>query len=370
MQSIFDRRKSGWDALSLDALRNPSPEFVTIVCVAVGILFAVYLVALAIVGWNFLYGLFHYHHIGIEKPIVQLGGLLAVPVAVVTAFVAIQQIRISRENQFTDLFIKSIALLAPTGGRDHDEAAQLPNLGRLGGIYGLERVASASARDHWPIMEILCRYVRQISPGKTSSEPSTNEAEHESIQWVRSLPKPAIDIQAAMSAIGRRSPDRIRKEEDTRQKLAVVSRDAIKARGKVAAVESVERSMDDDIDTIDRAYRLDFRGANLQAMEFFGCNFSRGLFDECRMEGTLFFRCDLSFADFNNTSLAGCIFIESNLNGAVFSENNMSHSQATRTTFLKTKFYKVDLLNALFVASSLDDAQLYETKTDVAIIIN
>jgi hypothetical protein len=31
---------------------------------------------------------------------------------------------------------------------------------RLGGIYALERIARDSARDHWPIMEILTAYLQ------------------------------------------------------------------------------------------------------------------------------------------------------------------------------------------------------------------
>jgi uncharacterized protein YjbI with pentapeptide repeats len=342
---------------------------VTIVCVAIGVLGAIYLIALVIVASHFLYGLFHYQHLGIDKSIVQLGGILAVPAALVTAFVAIRQIQISRENQFTDLFIKSIALLAPTDGPDRNEATPLPNLGRLGGIYGLERVASASARDHWPIMEVLCRYVRQNSPRKMSSEPPANEPEARLIEWVRALPRPAIDVQAAMSAIGRRSPERIRLEEIKRQKLAEASRGAMEARSEKKTVENMQASINKDLDALDRAYRLDFRGANLQAMEFFGCNFSRGLFDDCRMEGVLFCRCDLSFADFKSSSLTGCIFIESNFDGAIFSESEMSNSQTTDSTFLKAKFYDIDLRNALFVNSSIDSAEFFRTDKGSALVI-
>src|SRR3982751_6161439 len=36
-----------------------------------------------------------------------------------------------------------------------------PNLEvRLGAIYALERIPRDSERDHWPIMEVLCAYVR------------------------------------------------------------------------------------------------------------------------------------------------------------------------------------------------------------------
>ena len=52
MHSIIDRHKSGWDALSLNALHLL--VFVLIACAAVGILGAIYLVTLTIVGWAFL----------------------------------------------------------------------------------------------------------------------------------------------------------------------------------------------------------------------------------------------------------------------------------------------------------------------------
>src|SRR5262249_53492215 len=60
---------------------------------------------------------------------------------------------------------------------------------RLGGIYALEGVMNASERPEQyrgPVLEMLCAFVREYTIGKTVFE------------------KPAIDIQAALTVIGRR----------------------------------------------------------------------------------------------------------------------------------------------------------------------
>lgn len=72
---------------------------------------------------------------------------------------------------------------------------------RLGGIYALERIARDSARDHWPVMEILTAFVR----------------EHR--KWDPSAPTPRTDfradVRAALSVIVRRR----RENETPKQRL-------------------------------------------------------------------------------------------------------------------------------------------------------
>ena len=59
---------------------------------------------------------------------------------------------------------------------------------RLGGLYALEGVMNTSEQYHGPVLEALCAFVREhTSIGKTVSE------------------KPATDIQAALTVIGRRA---------------------------------------------------------------------------------------------------------------------------------------------------------------------
>lgn len=60
---------------------------------------------------------------------------------------------------------------------------------RLGGIYGLERIARRSEKFYGPTMDILVTYVREHAPWRTAQTPA----------------KPAADLQAALTVLGRRT---------------------------------------------------------------------------------------------------------------------------------------------------------------------
>jgi hypothetical protein len=94
-----------------------------------------------------------------------------------------QNLIATQENQITDRFTKAITQLG-------DTRLEL----RLGGIYGLERIAKDSRKDHWPIMEVLIAYVREHARIETPAKPAPNTS-----------PKVAPDIQAILTVIGRRT---------------------------------------------------------------------------------------------------------------------------------------------------------------------
>ena len=103
------------------------------------------------------------------------------------ALVIWRQSQLSRQGQITERFTRAIDQL------DYTKAVEV----RLGGIYALERIARDSPQtDHWPIMEVLTAYVRehaQWSEAKLGPEESPDEA------------KPAVDIQAVLTVLSRRS---------------------------------------------------------------------------------------------------------------------------------------------------------------------
>src|SRR5919109_3695179 len=96
--------------------------------------------------------------------------------------------RTSQEGQITDRFTKAVNQLGEAG------PGKLAT--RLGGIYALERITRESARDYWPIMEVLTAYVREYAPWP----PSTSEPAEGADQ----RPEPAADIEAIMTVLGRR----------------------------------------------------------------------------------------------------------------------------------------------------------------------
>src|SRR5215472_4341977 len=97
---------------------------------------------------------------------------------------------VSQEGQITDRFTKAIEQL---GAVDAQGVKKM--VVRLGGIYALERIANESERDHWPIVEVLCTYVRNVAPIKPQ----------QSTRRSSPLPgHPEPDIQAILTVLGRR----------------------------------------------------------------------------------------------------------------------------------------------------------------------
>lgn len=71
---------------------------------------------------------------------------------------------------------------------------------RFGALYALERIAQDSERDHIPIMEIICAYIRENTKADGYAENNTDKLRE--------------DIQTAISILARRSPQRCEYERD------------------------------------------------------------------------------------------------------------------------------------------------------------
>lgn len=95
-----------------------------------------------------------------------------------------EQLRILESGQITERYSRAIEQLA--SGKLEE---------RLGGIYSLERIALDSADDHWTVMEVLTAFVRERSPVHLREELTAEELEDY---------RPPEDLQAALTAIGRR----------------------------------------------------------------------------------------------------------------------------------------------------------------------
>ena len=77
---------------------------------------------------------------------------------------------------------------------------------RLGGIYGLERIANESEKDYWPIVEILTAYVRKnscidsrLEEHSISMDTASTESTNKEYSKIKKF-----DIQAILDVIGRR----------------------------------------------------------------------------------------------------------------------------------------------------------------------
>src|SRR6266850_413571 len=141
---------------------------------------------------------------------------------------------------------------------------------RLGGIYALEGVMNASERPEQyrgPVLEMLCAFVREYTIGKTVFE------------------KPAIDIQAALTVIGRRKG----------QELP----DLAKANIPGATLSGAKLS------------RVDLTGANLT-----GANLGLADLNGAYLSGANLSGANLSGANLRGADLTGANLRNANLRGA------------------------------------------------------
>ena len=141
---------------------------------------------------------------------VLLGVLVAastVPFALIRVWINDRTIKAAEQGLITDRINtavtglgveKTVKQTAPDGTTTENTDANIEV--RLGAVYALERISQDSDRDHMQIMEILCAYIRTNAPWdpETSTSPKN----------------PRADIQAALSVIGRRAPDKIALERD------------------------------------------------------------------------------------------------------------------------------------------------------------
>ncbi len=148
---------------------------------------------------------------------------------------------------------------------------------RLGAIYALERIARDSRRDHGPIMEILTAYVRERAPRDPSTEDQQPTANNQ---------RPAIDIQAVLTVIGRRKAD----YDPPGQELDLCNTDL---RGVNLTDANLQGANFNDAD-LQRAF---LRRANLQGARFINAKLQGANFDDADLQRAFLFLADLTWVE-------------------------------------------------------------------------
>ncbi|MYX18389.1 pentapeptide repeat-containing protein [Streptomyces sp. SID8374] len=167
-----------------------------------------------------------------------------------------EQADLTREGQITDRYVEAIKLLAASGPDGLTE--------RLGGIYALERIMNDSAKDHPTVVQVLASFVRQHV-----SIPDRWEArDPEGV-----LPDVTDDVQAAVTALGRRPP---REEKDP----------------------------------------INLNYTSLRACDLSNGRFERALFQRVDFTAASLMGADLRRADLAGAKLAHAYFMDTDLRGA------------------------------------------------------
>jgi len=188
-----------------------------------------------------------------------------------------EQLQVAQEGQITERFTRAIEQL----GSDKMEV-------RLGGIYALERIANDSDKDYWPIIETLTAYVRERAPwGQPPSEVPAEAAEEEAAPPAAATspapaapPKPATDLQAVLTVLGRRKYHYGQGETEP----------------------------------------LDFRNTDLRGADLRKANLNGANFEGSNLEGAILIDANLQEAKFAEANLRRAIFWRANLQGATLWE--------------------------------------------------
>ncbi|MEM7267983.1 MAG: pentapeptide repeat-containing protein [Pseudomonadota bacterium] len=268
------------------------------------------------------------HAIQLTALLTILGALIAAPLAIIRVTVNERQARTAEEGLITDRITKAIEQLGAEKtvkkfvDGETKEYTQ-PNLEvRLGAIYALERISQDSLRDHIPIMETLCAYIRQNTnvgeakdfPLGPFPDPLDDDATDEQRQiradmiearrqnwsdWLNSLgPRrpPRDDVAAILKVLSRRKQSQ-RDHEDAAAFHLNLAR---------VSLQNIDLSNVDLVDANLKFARLE--GANLFEARLEGANLmwakiGRANLRAAKMDGTHLFDGNLEAAACDSTQI-------------------------------------------------------------------
>jgi pentapeptide repeat protein len=180
---------------------------------------------------------------------------------------------------------------------------------RLGAVYVLEGLARESAEVHWPVIEILCAFIRERSHWKENSGPAHF----------------GPDLQAALTVIGRRGRDRDR--------------------------------AGDALDLV----RSDLRGADLKGLDLRGARLVEVHLEEASLAGA-----ELEGADLRRANLARADLVEANLRGANLREANLEAAYLVEAHLENADLVGAHLEGAYLGGAHLEGADLGSAHLDGA----
>jgi uncharacterized protein YjbI with pentapeptide repeats len=210
-----------------------------------------------------------------------LGGVAVLIGAAFALFQSLQQQKAAHDLLISNQVSKGFEQLAS------DKMAM-----RLGGIYALEGVMNTSEQYHGPVLEGLCAFVRENTTAKTASD------------------KPAIDVQAALTVVGRRA------EGIGRVELANVSIRGAKLIG------------------------ADLSGANL-----LGANLARANLPGTNLSGANLYYADLSGANLYYADLSGADLRFADLSSADLTGAHLIHANLSRADLTGAKYLTQEQLD-------------------------
>lgn len=227
-----------------------------------------------------------------------------------------EQLQVAQEGQITERFTLAIEQL----GSDRMEV-------RLGGIYALERIANDSDRDYGAIIETLTAYVRERAPWKGQSHDASVEesgidmeliVQGQSVfSWLDPKIKPATDIQAVLTVLGRRKYSYGQGEAEPLDLFNTDLRGANLKQAKFQGVDFRKVHLDGALLINTDLEIANFAESNLKSASFWGANLQNAFLGKAHLEGAILWGTNLRNATLVNANLGGASFVGAILDGAI-----------------------------------------------------
>jgi hypothetical protein len=218
-----------------------------------------------------------------------VGGLALLIGAGAGAWATLRQVQVNQEGQITERFTRAVEQL---GSGEVDV--------RIGGLYGLQRIAEDAEVERGPILEVLSAYVRNRAPWPPETGPADRLGPDVPHLRVR-----APDVQAAMNVLSGASAWHGRAHLAL-QLGAVDLRRAYLIRSELSG-------------TYLHGAQLDgawLRGSNLAGINLHQASARLVLLRECDLAGADLRECDLRHARLDSADLRGARLDGARLEGA------------------------------------------------------
>ncbi|MEH0929755.1 pentapeptide repeat-containing protein [Micromonospora sp. CPCC 205558] len=264
-----------------------------------------------------------------------------------------KQQQLTAQGQITDRFTKAVEHLGQPGAEKVDV--------RLGAIYALERIMRDSAEDQRAVVDILAAFVRVHAP-KAGRHAPTPMATAPAPNSVASFPRPPVDIQAALTVLGRRN--------------------ATHASSSPAGLTPRPAPLDltnTNLSGADLAHAdlagADLAGADLTGAYLAGAYLARAHLADASLADASLTDASLTDANLADADLTDAYLVYADLTGAYLANADLTDAELTdanltRVTLTNAELTLADLTDANLAGANLTGANLnraYLTRADLAL---
>jgi uncharacterized protein YjbI with pentapeptide repeats len=243
--------------------------------------------------------------------------------------VAEKNAEIARDGQITDRYTKAIDQFASDKGEV-----------RLGGIYALERIARESPVDHWPIVKVLCTFLREhanFPPEEASKGLVTNPG----------VIKMRHEMLTILQVLGNRN----RENEAVGRNLSLhwlylEGIDVEKGDFEAACFQGSNLSL------------ANFQRTKLDCTDFLKTRLYCADFGECKARDASFYGVEGEGVKFIHATLVNSDFSFADLKSANLDSADLRHCKLERTKFTNASMKEADLRGARLIKTSFHGAKI------------